>query len=150
MIPPTVMPPVTPKTEKKKHQPTEHTNCGYYGSNDISPDAVQYRGNLAETGKVWSIQSVLSLFSLIRESGPRQHQCLVQSQLGIWTEFFLKKPFVEAFFIYIPSQLSTREREVQTCFISKYTTCQCVSSSPLCISFFILRYLTKTWNIFLL
>ena len=43
-----------PKTENQKYQPINHTICGYFSSNEIAPDAVEYRGNLAETGKVWT------------------------------------------------------------------------------------------------
>ena len=63
-----------PKTENQKCQPISQKICGYYGSNELAPDEVQYRGNLVETVKVWSIQSILSPFSSIPVSGPRQHQ----------------------------------------------------------------------------
>ena len=44
--------PCEPKIDNQKYQPKTHTICGYFGSNEIAPDAVQYRGNLVETGKV--------------------------------------------------------------------------------------------------
>ena len=44
-----------PKTEMQKYLPIAHKSCGYYGSNELAPDVVRYRGNLVKTGKVWSI-----------------------------------------------------------------------------------------------
>ena len=44
-----------PKTENNKYLPISHTSCVYCGSNDLAPDTLQYQGNLAQTGKVWSI-----------------------------------------------------------------------------------------------
>ena len=43
-----------PKIEKQKYHPIDHTICGYFDSNELAPDSVRYRVNLAETGKVWT------------------------------------------------------------------------------------------------
>ena len=44
-----------PKKEMRKYKPIAHISCGYYGSNELAPYAVQYRGNIVKTSKVWSI-----------------------------------------------------------------------------------------------
>ena len=52
-----------PKTEKQKYYHITHKSCDYYGSNELFPDSVQYRGNLVETDKLWSIYSICGLFN---------------------------------------------------------------------------------------
>ena len=55
MNPPTVMNPVTPTQKSININLYPKKNCGYYGSNELAPDVVRYRGFLVETGEVWSI-----------------------------------------------------------------------------------------------
>ena len=44
-----------PETEKWRYQPISHKIFGYYGYNELSPDAVQYQGIIVKTRKIWSI-----------------------------------------------------------------------------------------------
>ena len=43
------------KAKKHKYYPIAHKICDYFGSNKLAPDAVQYWGNIVQTGKVWYI-----------------------------------------------------------------------------------------------